>query len=304
MKSLIKFNLIFLPVLAGILVAIAFTARALLQANAREHINQNARIIMETASSSRTYTTKQVAPLLQHKNFKIQAAVAEFQKAIDELPKEIDPSNLPKDLKLASAKKAFTQGQQSFLAAQQKLLDSVKGKENELLDNEFHPQSVPAFAATEIFTYLREKFPEYFYKEATLNPTNPRDRATDWETDVVNQFRGNLKLTEFQKERESATGPALVLARPIKVGNVSCLTCHSTPDKAPPEMIKLYGTANGFGWQLDDIIGAQIVSVPMAVPVAMADKAWGSLTGWLIGAFFLIGIAGNAGAMLLMRPNS
>ncbi len=300
MKSLLKFNLIFLPVLAAVLCFVAFSARTLLQANAREHINQNARIIMETATSSRTYTTKQVAPLLQHKNFKIEAAVAEFQKTVEDLPKEVDAA-MPKELKTASSKKAYTLGQQSLLNAQEKLLASVKGKESELLDKEFHPQSVPAFAATEIFTYLREKFPEYFYKEATLNPTNPRDRSTDWETDVVNQFRGNLKLTEFQKERESATGLSLVLARPIKVGNVSCLTCHSTPDKAPPEMIKLYGTANGFGWQLDDIIGAQIVSVPMAVPVTMADKAWGSLTNWLIGAFFGIGLAGNAGAALLLR---
>ena len=56
-------------------------------------------------------------------------------------------------------------------------------------------------------------------------------------------------------------------------------------------MIKLYGTANGFGWKLDEIIGAQVVSVPMAVPVGMADKAWGSLTVWLIGAFFGIALA-------------
>ena len=84
---------------------------------------------------------------------------------------------MPKDFRLTSSKKAYMLGQQRLLAAQQQLLDSVKGKEGELLDNEFHPQSVPAFAATEIFTYLREKFPEYFYKEATLNPTNPRDRS-------------------------------------------------------------------------------------------------------------------------------
>jgi hypothetical protein len=300
MKSLLKFNLVFLPLLAVALGFIAFIARSLLQANAREQIAQNARIIMETATSSRTYTTKQVAPLLQHKNFKIQAAVAEFQKTIEELPKEVD-ATMPKDIRLASSKRAYTLGQQRFLTAQQQLLDSMKGKGGELLDNEFHPQSVPAFAATEIFTYLREKFPEYFYKEATLNPTNPRDRTSDWEADVVNQFRGNIKLTEFQKERETPTGPALVLARPIKVGNVSCLTCHSTPDKAPPEMIKLYGTANGFGWKLDEIIGAQIVSVPVAVPVAMADKAWGSLTIWLVGAFFGIGLAGNAGAVWLLQ---
>ena len=211
--KLLRFNLLFLPLLALTLGAVGLTARQLLQANARKQIVENARIMMETATSSRTYTTKQVAPLLKHKNFKLQSAIAEFQKTLDELPKDVDPV-IPKDVHYTSAKKAYKQGQQRLLAAQQQLLESVKNKPAELLDTEFHPQSVPAFAATEIFTYLREKYPAYFYKEATLNPTNPRDRATDWEADIVNQFRNNPALPEFMGTRETPAGAALFLARP------------------------------------------------------------------------------------------
>ena len=80
---------------------------------------------------------------------------------------------------------------------------------------------------------------------------------------------------------------------------MSCLTCHSTPDKAPPEMIKLYGTANGFGWKLDEIIGAQVVSVPMSVPLTMAQTTWRKLTGWLTGAFGAVLLAGNLCAAVL-----
>ena len=69
--KLLKFNLVFLPLLALCLGAVGSKARELFQTNAREQILQNARIMMETATSSRTYTTKQVAPLLQHKNFKL-----------------------------------------------------------------------------------------------------------------------------------------------------------------------------------------------------------------------------------------
>ena len=295
--KLLKFNLIFVPLLALCLGAVAWAARGLLEGNAREQIVQNARIMMETATSSRTYTTKQVAPLLQHKNFKLQSAVAEFKKTIEEIPRDADPV-VPKDIR-SSAKKGYLLGQQRLLAAQQQLLDSVKGKPEELLDSEFHPQSVPAFAATEIFTYLRGKYPEYFYKEATLNPTNPRDRAADWEADIVNQFRSNPALPEFIGTRETPTGTALYLARPIKISNVSCLTCHSTPDKAPPEMLKLYGTANGFGWKMDEVIGAQVVSVPMSVPLSMAQRTWRQLTGWLGGAFGAVLVAGNLCAAVL-----
>ena len=295
--KLLKFNLLFLPLLALALGLVASTARDVLRENARKQIVENARIMMETATSSRTYTTKQVAPLLQHKNFKLQSAIAEFQKTLDDLPKDADPV-IPKDVHYASAKKAYMMGQQKLLDAQKQMLESVKNKPAELLDTEFHPQSVPAFAATEIFTYLRGKYPDYFYKEATLNPTNPRDRASDWEADIVNQFRGNPALPEYLGKRETPTGTALVLARPIQIKNVSCLTCHSTPDKAPPEMMKQYSDANGFGWKMDEIIGAQVVSVPMSLPVGMADETWKNLTLWLVGAFAAIALAGNAGVFL------
>ncbi len=293
--KLLKFNLIFIPLLALCLGAIGYVARELLLENARQQVIQNARIIMETALSSRTYTTKQVAPLLQQKNFKLQSAIAELQKTLEELPKTVD-AEAAKDVR-SNARRGFLLAQQRAIEAQQRLIDSMKDKPGELLDTEFHPQSVPAFAATEIFGYLREKFPDYFYKEATLNPTNPRNRSTDWETDVVNQFRAEkAPSVEFVSTRDTPGGKSLFLARPIRISNISCLQCHSTPDKAPPEMIKLYGTANGFGWKMDEVIGAQIVSVPMSLPLTMADQTFQSLTKWLAGAFLGIGVVGNLAA--------
>jgi len=294
---LLKFNLILIPFILLAFGAVAYVARKMLFEDARQHVIQNARLIMETMLSSRTYTTKQVAPLLQQKNFKLQTAIAEFRKTLDEIPKTPDGA-VGKDIR-GNAKKTYLLGQQHALDAQQQFLESVKSRPQELVDAEFHPQSVPAFAATEIFTYLREKFPDYFYKEATLNPTNPRDRATDWESDVVYQFRAGSIQDELISTREVSTGTALVLARPIKVNNVSCLECHSTPDKAPPEMIKLYGTANGFNWKLDDTIGAQIVSVPISVPLRIAEETFRTFLMWLGGAFACILIAANLGVAIV-----
>lgn len=297
--KLLKFNLVFIPVLLICFGAIGYVTEQALVESARQHVEQNARIIMEAALSSRTYTTKQVAPLLQQKNFKLQTAVAELRKTIEDVPKSVD-QNVPNDLR-ASVKRGFQLGQQHALSALEDFLNSIKGKSDELLDTEFHPQSVPAFAATEIFGYLREKFPNYFYKEATLNPTNPRDRATDWETDIVNQFRGDTEHSEMAATRDTTNGISLFLARPIKVNNVSCLECHTTAEKAPVEMIKLYGTANGFGWKLDDIIGAQIVSVPLAVPLQIAQGAFLNLLWWFVGAFLMILIVANVMVFVLAR---
>jgi dTDP-4-dehydrorhamnose reductase len=54
----------------------------------------------------------------------------------------------------------------------------------------------------------------------------------------------------------------------------SCLPCHSTVDAAPKTMIERYGPANGFGWILNDVIAAQIISVPTEIPVARAKEAF------------------------------
>ena len=152
----------------------------------------------------------------------------------------------------------------------------------------FLPQSVPAYAATEQFNDLRKKYPDYSYKEATLNPTNPRDRATDWEADVVNQFRNDASKTELVGERDTPTGRSLYLARPITIKDPACLACHTTAAQAPKTMVELYGQSNGFGWKLNETIGAQIVSVPMSVPLKLAAQAHHAMLVSLVGVFVLI----------------
>jgi protein-histidine pros-kinase len=111
----------------------------------------------------------------------------------------------------------------------------------------FHPQAVSAYAAKKNFDVLHAKFTDYSYREAALNPTNLEDRATDWEADIINNFR------------------------PV-VNTAACMTCHDTADAAPKSMVAIYGARNGFGWKLGEIIGAQIVSVPMAAPIARAGQ--------------------------------
>lgn len=132
------------------------------------------------------------------------------------------------------------------------------------LETEFLPQSVPAYSAREVFDILR-KTPDYrdfFYKEATLNPTNLRDKADGFETEIVERFRNKSDLKELSGFRSIPGGDIFYIARPLPVSEQSCLVCHSVPEAAPPSMINLYGTANGFGWKLNEIVGAQIITVP------------------------------------------
>jgi protein-histidine pros-kinase len=226
-KLVWKFNLVLLGIFViGVAIA-AVVSHRVLQANAREEIIQNARLMMEAALSSRTYTNTQIKPLLE------------------------------------------TQLKYTFL-----------------------PQTVPAYAATEVFNDMRKKHPDYGYKEATLNPTNPRDRASDWEADIVQTFRQAPETDELVGERDTPTGRALYLARPIQVTSPACLACHNTAETAPKTMLDVYGNANGFGWRMNEIIGAQVVSVPMSVPIQRANETFRtfilSLTGIFLATFVLL----------------
>ena len=87
------------------------------------------------------------------------------------------------------------------------------------LKYEFLPQSIPSFAATEQINQLLKAYPDFSYKEATLNPTNLRDRAADWEADLVNTLRAKPTLTELVGQRNTSIGPALYVARPLQIKN-------------------------------------------------------------------------------------
>jgi hypothetical protein len=99
----------------------------------------------------------------------------------------------------------------------------------------FISEVVPAFSARQVFENFRHQ-PEYrnfFYKEATLNPTNLADKADEFETNLVEQFRRQPNLTILSGYRNVAGVKQFFTARPLAVKSVSCLQCHSRPSVAP-----------------------------------------------------------------------
>ncbi|WP_133512987.1 c-type heme family protein [Candidatus Thiosymbion oneisti] len=172
-------------------------------------------------------------------------------------------------------------------------VDEVRPLLTSRMKNTFLPQAVSAYAATKSFEGIRGAYPEYTYKEAALNPTNPIDRATDWETDAIKYFVHNPNEPEIVGERDALTGNMLFIARPIRIENPGCLTCHSTPAKAPAPMIARYGDDNGFGWQLNEVVGAQVVSIPMTTPLDRANHAFLSFMSRLVGLFLILVSVGN-----------
>jgi HAMP domain-containing protein len=155
----------------------------------------------------------------------------------------------------------------------------------EQLKVRFLPHTVSAWAAQTNMRTVSAQFPDYTYKEAALNPTNPADRASDWEADIIAEFQRTATLKEFTNIRDTPGGPMLSVSRPIRIVDKDCLTCHSTPGAAPATVTDLYGTANGFGWKLNDIIGAQVVTVPMQVALERANQLFIVVFGGLTAVF-------------------
>jgi hypothetical protein len=222
-RAQLKLNLILLVIAAIVIELFAVVSTPFLDSVARADVLQKARIMMEAAAGIRTYTSNEIAPLL-----------------------------------------------------------NAKGD-----GDKFHPQTVPAYAASRNFALLASKFAEYAYREAALNPINPSNRAVDWEADIINDFRRNPHKTESITERETENGRVLNLSNPIVSGE-PCLACHGAADKAPKSMIAVYGAQNGFGWRLNEVVGAQIVSVPMAVALEQSARTRNMFIGVLAGVFLLL----------------
>lgn len=153
----------------------------------------------------------------------------------------------------------------------------------------FLAQTVPAYSAREVFEHLRtdERYNQFFYKEATLNPTNVRDKADRFEAELVQSFKEQPAVKQKQGFRSIPGGEIFYIARPLKIEQESCLQCHSDPQKAPASLIASYGSDNGFGWQLNEIVGAQIISVPSSQVFAAASKLR-NLVLWQIVIFLIL----------------
>ena len=152
---------------------------------------------------------------------------------------------------------------------------------------------VPAYAADKVMEAVQKRYPDYGYREAALNPTNVKHLAADWEAKIINSFRADPNKKDEWGVRQTAKGPVLYLAHPIQITQSGCLGCHTTPEKSPPQLVAKYGGEHGYGWKLKEIIGAQIVTVPLSVPVENAKRMFATFMGTLTGVFVVVFILLN-----------
>lgn len=194
---------------------------------------------------------------------------------------------------------------QQALAVRSYTVNEIRPLVNQNNDGQFHPQTVPAYSATQTANLLRESRPNYGYKEAVFNPTNPRDKATPAEEQIINKFIADPELIKLVGSQEIDGVKTLYISYPIRIINPKCLACHSTPQQAPAAMRAIYGDAGGYGWKLNEVVGTQMVTVPYTLPAELAKKTFFSFLISLTAIFLLLFLVINITIRkLVLRPVS
>ncbi|MBR8833603.1 MAG: DUF3365 domain-containing protein [Stigonema ocellatum SAG 48.90 = DSM 106950] len=160
---------------------------------------------------------------------------------------------------------------------------------------QFIPEAIPSFASREVFENLRKnkEYANFIYKDAFLNPTNWRDKADKFEADIIENFRKAPGLKSTAGFLNISGEKLFYSARPFIIQDKTCLRCHSTPEQAPKSQLVTYGKDNGFGWQLNQVLGSQIVYVPAYEIFTSANRVFLLVIGVMTSIFTTIIIIMN-----------
>ncbi len=151
----------------------------------------------------------------------------------------------------------------------------------------FYPEIMSGFAtARGIYEEFEKIYPGYVFRQATLDPLHPSNKADANEKTIIQKFINNpdLKADEGRLIRNGED--MFYTATPFSVLSQNCLTCHGDPANAPKDQIEIYGDTNGYWWKMNEVVAAFIVYVPVADAIASAKTM--SITLSLYGASGII----------------
>jgi signal transduction histidine kinase/ActR/RegA family two-component response regulator len=139
-------------------------------------------------------------------------------------------------------------------------------------DKEFVPEVMSSsFAARRIFEKVNAEFPDYVIKFSSENPRNPLNLATAAEREVIRYFRDHAEAETWAGTIPIEGAEYLTRFRARRVEQ-SCLRCHGDPRDAPGPLLARYGHTAGFGYRPGEVIGLDMVAIPLA-PSATATAA-------------------------------
>jgi signal transduction histidine kinase len=110
--------------------------------------------------------------------------------------------------------------------------------------------------------YIKANNISYKFKFAATNPRNPENIADGFEAPILQKFRSG-KLNGYSTIIEEEDKKFFFRAIPIDRNKASCMRCHSTPGRAPHELVKLYGVHAGFSEKIGDMRALISLKIPL-----------------------------------------
>jgi PAS domain S-box-containing protein len=128
----------------------------------------------------------------------------------------------------------------------------------------------------------------YFYKESAINARSPENEADEYERQFINDLSADVKLNQRSAVRFFEKQPFLTVIRRGESMEDSCLRCHSTPDRAPGDLVKRYGPEKSFNRHIGDVVEAISIRIPLEVAYENANRFSLHLSALLIGLLFMV----------------
>ncbi|MCX5893387.1 MAG: PAS domain S-box protein [Deltaproteobacteria bacterium] len=123
---------------------------------------------------------------------------------------------------------------------------------------------------------------KYYYKECAINARTPENEADPHEKIFLEQLAKDPKLVERAEVQTLNGQPVFVIMRRGLEMEKSCLRCHSTPDRAPGDLVKIYGPTRSFGRLEGEVIHAISIRIPLAEAYGQVSRLSWQLSGILV----------------------
>lgn len=133
----------------------------------------------------------------------------------------------------------------------------------------------------------------FSYRRVGIGARNPDYEANALEQGFVRRFEADSALVRVEEFVEQDKERYFVTVRPQRF-EASCMNCHGDPDQAPRELIERYGSERGFGREVGQLAGIDLVSLKVQREVGGIRDATLSFALLLAGGIIvmLLGIQG------------
>lgn len=154
--------------------------------------------------------------------------------------------------------------------------------------------SLASYAVARVLTRLGERSRQFTYRQVSLDPIDPRNRATDSEVAMIRRFLENPDLRDVSGVQTKPEPEHFYMARPLYAQGDGCAACHEQMAPASGDAFAPHHSPQHLQWKSGDLVAAEIVEIPLR-------KAWKtSLTSIVITSAGLASVFLIAGVVFLI----